>query len=320
MLNGIHELRELQGQSRIIDPTNLLTMWVAAPAGDRPTADDRAALWNQMPTALGELSGVDAVAVTSALPFTTDGTLVAEVEVDGRPPGAADELPTVRVVTVTPSYFETLGVALTRGRPLRADERRQVIVDERFAGVYFPGTDPIGHRLRLSGLALPAAETAWATIVGVSPTVGQQARRLLDPVVYQAIPAAAPVTAALVVRSSSDTVSLAASIRRRLQQLDPTLPAYEIATMEEVVRASRWNARMSMMILMVVALASMGVAGVGPLRGDGPRRGAPPPRNRRPHGAGRTGGTRQLAGAATCDRAPDAGRGWGRRARDDLAH
>ena len=238
-------------------------MWVAVPDEDYSTRGDRAALWQRLTEALAEVSTVDAVGVSSALPFDSYGSAVGEVEVEGRAPGAVDELPTAQVVAVGPTYFSTLGLGILRGRSFHPDERANVVVDQRFADVHFPDSDPVGRRVRISERATDESEAGWATIVGVSPIVGQQARILPAPVVYRPIADVAPVTAAVIVRSDAEPTSLVAAIRSRLQALDPNLPAYQVDTMAGVLTASRWNARMSFLISLVIAVASIGVAAVG---------------------------------------------------------
>ncbi len=74
--------------------------------------------------------------------------------------------------TVTPGYFETLGLKLMAGREFTWEDSTQsrgaVVVDGRLAEQAWPGQTPIGRRLKLfvnpSGNAL---EEAWVDVVGV---------------------------------------------------------------------------------------------------------------------------------------------------------
>ena len=58
-------------------------------------------------------------------------------------------------VWVTPSYFQTLGMTLRRGRfvlPTDDDRAIQVaVVDENFVRQYLAGADPIGSRIAIRG-------------------------------------------------------------------------------------------------------------------------------------------------------------------------
>ena len=72
--------------------------------------------------------------------------------------------------SVSPGYFQTMGIPLLRGRDVALTDTRDgpgvVVVNQTLAEREWPGQDPIGkrHRARRRSRRIP---TAWLTVVGV---------------------------------------------------------------------------------------------------------------------------------------------------------
>ena len=66
---------------------------------------------------------------------------------------------------ITPGYFETVGIPILRGRDFReGDEAQNVaVVDEAFARRFFPGTDPLGKRLKKDSTVFEIVGVARST-------------------------------------------------------------------------------------------------------------------------------------------------------------
>ena len=66
---------------------------------------------------------------------------------------------------VTPGYFNTVGIPVLRGRDFAEgdDARHVVIVDEAFARRFFPGTDPLGKRLKTESIVFEIVGVAQST-------------------------------------------------------------------------------------------------------------------------------------------------------------
>ena len=91
--------------------------------------------------------------MTDHLPLT-QYSIMTSVSVAGEPPERHFGVPPASLATVTASYFETLGIAVKQGRALTVEDEAAggVVVNERFARDYFPGTSAVGRRLnRFSG-------------------------------------------------------------------------------------------------------------------------------------------------------------------------
>ena len=178
---------------------HLLTMRLQLPEAKYGTADERRAFYDQLEPRLAAIAGVDAVAVTTTVPPLRAGERVFEI--DGRPvaqpPAQNNDELEVAAVTISPRFFEVVGVNLLRGRSFGdadgAAGSETVIINERMASQYFPGEDPLGRRIRFVPRQPTPDQPAppWRTIVGISPSLrhGETRQVELNAVVY--IPAAA---------------------------------------------------------------------------------------------------------------------------------
>jgi predicted permease len=181
--------------------------------------------------------------------FTKEG----ETEV---PP---NENRSVNFAVVTPTYFQAMGVRLVSGRQFSEPDGPQaepvVIVNDAFVRAHFPDQDPVGVRLGVHGQAF--------RIVGVVGGVRHNTLRH-DPnpsiyVTYAQIPWSRSMS--LVVRGE-EAVALAAA-RGVLRQYDPTLPIYDVRSMEQILGESLARMRFSTTLMLAFAIVALLLAAVG---------------------------------------------------------
>ena len=100
-----------------------------------------------------------------------------QFEIVGRPLGDARRRPGVGINMVTPEYYATFGIGVTRGRTFtdadRAGSLRVAIVNQAFVTRYLPGVDPIGQRVVFAPFGYSFSDRAGARRVGD----GRRARR-----------------------------------------------------------------------------------------------------------------------------------------------
>ena len=175
-------------------------------------------------------------------------------------------------------YFQTLGIAVTRGRPFSdveiLERRLVVIVNERLARAAWPGQDPIGKRMRW-GLDLPQNPTPWLTVVGVVADVadgplGEPAYlHAWEPfsqfpaAVLDNIPSAFGRHVKLAVRTDGTTRALAPRLRSAIAGIDPNLAVESIASMDERVADAVSPRRFSAMTLAAFAGGALQLAAIG---------------------------------------------------------
>ena len=122
---------------------------------------------NLMDRARG-LPGVTSVALTSRIPLDR-GVDVSSVSPEGYQFEPGRERVAVFSAVVDEHYFDTMNIAILRGRAFTSDDkdssRRVVIVNEEFGKLYFPNQDPIGRKVRLDD-----KQNSWLEVVGMTKT------------------------------------------------------------------------------------------------------------------------------------------------------
>ena len=151
-----------------LDSAHVLTMRVTLPENQYPDDARRRNFQQRVLERVSAIPGVQSAALVRDLPYT-DYHWSGSILVDGQP---RDHAVLIEDETVSPRYFETLGLPILAGRDFNnADiENGQgvAIVSASFARREFPGQDPLGKRVRFG----PAeANHHWMTIVGVAGDV-----------------------------------------------------------------------------------------------------------------------------------------------------
>jgi predicted permease len=263
----VHSFLTLYRLDLGVETAHLLTMSLSLPAGKYPTPAARAAFAERLEERLGAVSTIRGGTLASHVPL--GGGLLMRVTIDGRTGPAADHPEPVTRVAVGPRYFATLGLTLARGRAFTpadgAPGQDLAIVNQRVASMYFAGEDPVGRRIRLLNDPPSGPPPAWATIVGVSPTIRQRNIREPDPdaVVYVPIRAADVPAMSLLIRTEAEPSALTGALREEVRALDPDLPLFGVATMDARLAQARWAYRVFGTMFATFAVIALVLSAVG---------------------------------------------------------
>jgi predicted permease len=213
--------------------------------------------------AVRRLPGVQSVAMVNRLPLGGVGQN-GSIEMEGIAPTPLG-LRLVDWRTVTPDYFQAMGIPLKKGRFFTerdtADAKPVGIIDERVAEIAWPNQDPIGKRFRipLPGLSLP-----WFEIVGVVGHIRHD--RLAEdqrPQIYWNYWQRAQDRMALVVKTSADPKSMTGSTIGAIRSVDPDQPVYDVRPMTDVADRSLTQEWLNTVLLGIFAAASLLLSGIG---------------------------------------------------------
>jgi putative ABC transport system permease protein len=254
------------------DPGQQLFFNVHLPEARFGTPEKLAAWQNASLERLRALPGVRRAELTTTPPLS-DFAWLDDCLIENRPlfPG---KFQSALRIQVSAGYFSTFHIPLAQGLPAgrmftRDDDLRSppvAIVSRGFVTRYFPGENPLGHRIRMG--AGRNDQTPWLTIVGVvEETAYGFFNDVHAPAVYMDAAQLPPMSATYVVTGDGDALTLAPGARKALAGLDPTVPLDSMMTFAEFMRdhtiGMRWlSGSLGVDALIALLLAGIGIFGV----------------------------------------------------------
>ena len=223
--------------------------------------------FDRLPQRLERIPGVTAVSIAQTLPLafaTGESVLSAKVNVLGGP----KSLGAIRSDRVGAGFFETMGIAILRGRAFTrrdmTDEANAIVVNETMARQVWPGQDPVGRQIEFEGKshevvgvardlrsALPLGAPTPAVYLPAAPS-------------HFSTPSRQGVTVIARVRPGFDA---ALPLRREMTALGPGLTVFNVRRIEDVIDQALFLVGMITWIygsagVFALLLASVGLAGV----------------------------------------------------------
>jgi len=217
------------------------------------------------------IAGIDSIALTDSLPLSgRDNNYIYDAEGHPRDARQAAQVGTARVVS--PGYFRTLGMRLTRGRMLTAQDgsgsSRAAVINQSMAERLWPQQNPVGrHILSVVDETAPAVwnnDTAAVVVGVVSNTHGGGLAGGFSDEVYLPMTSTReqPVMDVLL-RTRTSTAEAAAELRRVAKEIDPLVPVTRIRSLNEVVAASVSASRSLAILLLSFGALALLVGSVG---------------------------------------------------------
>ncbi len=209
------------------------------------------------------IPGVQHAAFAWGVPLTGNNWPGA-LDIEGQPPAARpSDRPAVPLRSVTPGYFELLGLEMKDGRDFRPtdtrDAPRVAIINQALADRYFLNVDPIGKRFWQGNREQPPT-----TIIGVVMNGRtDDLTRPPEPEVYLSLWQASAFSKDLVIRAATDPRSLMSAIQRELRAVDPTVAVENMKTLEQVRADSVASQTFAMQLLVGFAVVASVLTLVG---------------------------------------------------------
>ncbi|MBI4889310.1 MAG: ABC transporter permease, partial [Acidobacteria bacterium] len=155
------------------------------------------------------------------------------VTIEGRPaergPGTISQ-----TQSVSPSYFQTLGLRLLEGRFFAGSDGAEsapvAVVSQAFARQFFPAGSPLGRRVHLG-------DGRWITIVGVTGDIlHDYTERQPGPLVYRPNSQFTWNAFDVILDVPGDAAALAPSARKAVYAVDPVQPIHLLRSYQKLIR------------------------------------------------------------------------------------
>ncbi|MFL6202680.1 MAG: ABC transporter permease [Thermoanaerobaculia bacterium] len=243
------------------DPDGLLLVTVNVPR-NVTAAEGGAGIYGRVLEEARQTPGVAAASLSHVVPVSGWSRLVQATSLD-RP----DETVEVAFNTVSPDYFETVGIPILSGRVLderdREETPRAVVVSRKMAQRLWGNGPALGRSLRIVDPSAPEIGERPFEVVGVARDVRSALLEEPGPLVYFASEQRKHPRMTLLVRSAASMATLAPALRRALQEVNPDLAIVDLVDCREHLARGLVEQRMNAEIAGLFALLGLGVAVLG---------------------------------------------------------
>lgn len=211
--------------------------------------------------------GIEKSAIATDIPLAGNPTFI--MRRDGQEVSVS-QAPITAFFSVTPSYFDVMGMRLIQGRLFNdndvAGTPLVAVINQTLARKYFPGENPIGRRIEITFQDPPL----WREIVGVVADVHSDGLAAATPVqVYTdflQMPGAAPDSTpeiSVVAKAKLDPAAAGTAMKYAILQADRAQPVFAVQTMNELMGQSISERRFALVLVAGFAGLSLLLAAFG---------------------------------------------------------
>lgn len=254
---------------------HVLTFRVPVQQQGAMNAEQVRSLYARLLQRIEVVPGVSSVSAAPGLPAAEFGQL--HFAIVGQPREEdAEKQPLTVFMPVTPGYYQTYGIRLTRGRYLNAQDRaggvRVAMVSEGFVRKYLPGADPLRQKVMIPELVPGSQQPLGAPvewqIVGVFHDVQYDSHpRSGSAEVDVPFDQSPWAYTTIAVRTTGKPEAVTKSVAAAVRSVNPDYPMTRVRTMDQVVSESLITDRFAAVVFgsfagLALVLAAIGIYGV----------------------------------------------------------
>lgn len=175
---------------------------------------------------------------------------------------------TLQIRVVTPDYFKTMSIPVSRGRGFTPADRMGAasvaVLNEAAARRIWPDGDPLGHEMRIGTRFGLGGEPAGGVIVGVVGDVHDHGPAVpVRPTLYLSHAQWPVDSMTIVAKARGEPSALVEPMRSALQNLDPDVPMFAVRSMPQLVSNAVAQPRLYMVLIVCFAATAMLLAAIG---------------------------------------------------------
>ena len=231
----------LAGVYKGFEPASVLKVEISLPEKAYPETVRITNFYQQLLRGAASLPGVQHASLIANPPASNVDSETTFFNIEERPALKAGEAPSADLQIATPDFFTTLKISLVAGRFLseadNANAAPVVVISRGMAERFWPGADPVGHRIKLGTADSPEP---WVKIAGVVGDVRQNWwNPITRPVIYKPFAQSAQRSMTLLLRTAADPTTYVSGIREVVSRIDPGIALRGVATLEAKHRQCR---------------------------------------------------------------------------------
>jgi predicted permease len=219
---------------------------------------------NQLTAKLEAIPGVQAVGIK--LPLL--GGFQTGFMIEGKPKPEPGKKPSTDITRVTPGALQAMGVPLLQGRYFSSADNETselvCIVDTTMAQTQWPGDNPIGKHVAVSGRNNDPNNPEWIKVVGVvahTKNYGVDQPSRVE--TYRPFAQSPASGGTIVLRAAGNPSGLAAPARDAILAIDANVPLSQVRELSEIVDENVAPRRLSVLLLSAFAALALVLSAVG---------------------------------------------------------
>ncbi len=240
----------------------VLLVPVSLPANRYPTEVSLVAAYDRLLPTVRALPGVSSASVISASPLSGSGQVNAVVPAGSTRPRS--EHPSANYRFVGPEFFQTMGIAVLRGRTFTDAERppahmMPALISDRTAQRLWPDQDALGKQF---SRGIPGE--AGFEVVGIVADAKLTSLERTPPLmVYLPYWWRSRMTTQLVVKTAGDPAAIMPAVRRAVSGVDDEIAIGNARPLEQLVGTSMAGRRYQVQLFVAFGVVALFIAALG---------------------------------------------------------